>query len=31
MYNAVGEITDKFYIERENLNKDFADWKEDLD
>ena len=31
MYNAVGEITDKFYIERENLNEDFADWKEDLD
>ncbi len=31
MYNAVGEITNKFYIERENLNKDFADWKEDLE
>jgi len=31
MYNAVGEITSKFYVERENLNEDFDDWKEDLD
>ena len=31
MYDAVGDITSKFYVERENLNKDYANWKEDLD
>lgn len=31
MYKAVGEITSKFYVERENLNEDFDDWKEDLE
>ena len=31
MYKAVGDITDKYYVERENLSKDCADWKEKLD
>lgn len=31
MFNAVGEITNKYYVERENLSKDFNEWKEDLE
>ncbi len=31
MYKAVGEITNKYYVERESLSKDYDNWKEDLE
>lgn len=31
MYDAVGEITNQYYRKRENLSKDYDNWKENLD